>query len=73
LKVFNKTVLYLENQGFIVYLWHEWVSQRGLSLQDTDIDLVAQKDGELYAVQCRNWDIEVSWRDLKPSHGEKNF
>jgi predicted helicase len=65
------TKLYLEKQGFTAYLWHEWVSQRGLSLQDTGIDIVAQKDGEFYAVQCRNWYIEISWRDLKTSHGEK--
>jgi hypothetical protein len=35
------TKLYLEKQGFTVHLWHEWVSQRGLSLQDTGIDPVA--------------------------------
>jgi len=65
------TKLYLEKQGFTAYLWHEWVSQRGFSLQDTGINLVAQKDGDLYAVQCKNWDIEISWRDLKTSRGEK--
>jgi hypothetical protein len=27
------TKLYLEKQGFTVYLWHEWVSQDGLPLQ----------------------------------------
>jgi predicted helicase len=65
------TKLYLERQGFAAYLWHEWVSQRGLSLQDTGINLVARKDVDLYAVQCKNWDIEISWRDLKTSYGEK--
>jgi predicted helicase len=48
------TELYLERQGFTVYLWHEWVSQRRLSLQDAGLDLVAQKEGDLYAVQCKN-------------------
>jgi Predicted helicase len=33
-------------------------------LQDTGIDLVAEKDGYLYAVQCKNWDRAVSWRDV---------
>jgi len=65
------TKLYLEKQGFTAYLWHEWASQKGLSLQDTGIDLVAQKNGEIYAVQCKNWDIEVSWRDLRTSRGKK--
>jgi Predicted helicase len=65
------TKLYLEKQGFTAYLWHEWVSQRGIYLQDTGIDLVAHKDCGIYAVQCKNWDIEISRRDLKTSHGEK--
>jgi len=58
------TKLYLEKQGFRAYLWQEWASQKGLPLQDTGIDLVAEKDGELYAVQCKNWDRAVSWRDV---------
>ena len=58
------TKLYLENQGFTVYFWQEWASQKGLPLQDTGIDLVAEKNGELYAVQCKNWDRVVSWRDV---------
>jgi predicted helicase len=58
------TKLYLENLGFKAYFWHEWASQKGLPLQDTGIDLVAEKDGELYAVQCKNWERQVSWRDV---------
>jgi predicted helicase len=58
------TKLYLEKQGFIAYLWQEWALQKGLSLQDTGIDLVAEKDGELYAVQCKNWDRAVYWKDV---------
>jgi predicted helicase len=58
------TKLYLQEQGFKTYLWHEWASQKGLPLQDTGIDLVAEKDGELYAVQCKNWDRAVSWREV---------
>ncbi len=41
------TKLYLEQQGFKVYFWQEWASQKGLPLQDTGIDLVAEKDGDL--------------------------
>jgi len=58
------TKLYLENQGFKTYFWSEWASQRGLSLQDTGIDLVAEINGDLYAVQCKNWDRAVSWKDV---------
>ncbi len=54
------TKLCLEKQGFTVYFWPEWASQKGLPLQDTGIDLVAEKDGELYAVQCKNWSRAVS-------------
>jgi predicted helicase len=58
------TKLYLQEQGFTAYLWQEWASQRGLPLQDTGIDLVAEKDGEVFAVQCKNWDRVVPWREL---------
>jgi len=58
------TKLYLEKQGFKVDFWPEWASKKGLPLQDTGIDLVAEKDGELYAVQCKNWNRAVSWREL---------
>ncbi len=58
------TKLYLERQGFKVDFWPEWASQKGLPLQDTGIDLVAEKDGELYAVQCKNWSKAVYWRDV---------
>jgi predicted helicase len=58
------TKLYLEKQGFKTYFWHEWASQNGLPLRDTGIDLVAEKDGDLYVVQCKNWDRAVSWRDV---------
>jgi predicted helicase len=57
------TKLFLEKQGFTVYFWQEWALQKGLPLQDTGIDLVAEKDGDLYAVQCKNWSREVFWRD----------
>ena len=58
------TKLHLERQGFTVYFWQEWASQKGLSLQDKGIDLVAEKDGEVYTVQCKNWNRAVSWRDV---------
>jgi predicted helicase len=58
------TKLYLQEQGFKTYFWSEWASQRGLSLQDTGIDLVAEINGDLYAVQCKHWDRAVSWKDV---------
>jgi hypothetical protein len=56
--------LYLQEQGFKTYFWSEWASQKGLPLQDTGIDLVAEINGELYAVQCKNWDRAVFWKDV---------
>jgi predicted helicase len=58
------TKLYLQEQGFKTYFWSEWASQKGLPLQDTGIDLVAEMNGNLYVVQCKNWDRAVSWRDV---------
>ncbi|MBX0311042.1 MAG: DEAD/DEAH box helicase family protein, partial [Sulfurihydrogenibium sp.] len=58
------TKLYLEDEGFTVYSWKEFASKNGFLIQDTGIDLVAEKDGQLYAVQCKNWDSAVSWKDL---------
>jgi predicted helicase len=70
------TKLYLEDEGFVVYFWKDWASKNGFVLQDTGIDLVAEKDGQLYAVQCKNWDSAVSWNDLGTFIGSlmlKNF
>jgi Predicted helicase len=58
------TKLYLEDEGFTVYSWKEFASKNGFVLQDTGIDLVAEKNEQLYAVQCKNWNKEVSWKDL---------
>jgi predicted helicase len=58
------TKLYLEDEGFTVYSWKEFASKNGFLIQDTGIDLVAEKNGQLYAVQCKNWDSAVSWKDL---------
>jgi predicted helicase len=58
------TKLYLKDDGFTVYSWKEFASKNGFPTQDTGIDLVAEKDGQLYAVQCKNWDNAVSWKDL---------
>jgi Predicted helicase len=58
------TKLYLEDEGFTVYSWKEFASKNNLVLQDTGIDLVAEKNEQLYAVQCKNWNKEVSWKDL---------
>jgi predicted helicase len=40
------TKLYLQEHGFNAYFWSEWAAQKGLSLQDTGIDLVAEIDGD---------------------------
>jgi predicted helicase len=58
------TKLYLEDEGFAVYSWKEFASKNGFLTQDTGIDLVAEKNGQLYAVQCKNRNKEVSWKDL---------
>jgi predicted helicase len=58
------TKLYLEDEGFTVYSWKEFASKSGFVLQDTGIDLVAEKNGQLYAVQCKNRNKEISWKDL---------
>jgi len=44
--------------------WYTYAKQNGLSGQDTGIDLVAHKNGEAYAVQCKNWERTVGINDL---------
>jgi predicted helicase len=44
--------------------WYTYAKQNGLSGQDTGIDLVAYKNGEAYAVQCKNWERSVGINDL---------
>jgi Predicted helicase len=61
--------LYLKDEGFDAYSWQEWASQKGFEVKDTGIDLVAEKDGQYYAVQCKNWNKKVSWNDLGPFIG----
>jgi predicted helicase len=61
--------LYLKDEGFDAYSWQEWASQKGFEVKDTGVDLVAEKDGQFYAVQCKNWDRKVSWNDLGPFTG----
>jgi predicted helicase len=68
--------IYLEDEGFIVYSWKEFASKNGSLIQDTGIDLVAEKNGQLYAVQCKNRNKEISWKDLGTFVGSlmlKNF
>jgi predicted helicase len=70
------TKLYLEDEGFTVYSWKEFASKNGFIIQDTGIDLVAEKNGYLYAVQCKNRNKEISWKDLGTFVGSlmlKNF
>jgi predicted helicase len=44
--------------------WYTYAKQNGLSGQDVGIDLVAYKNGEAYAVQCKNWERSVGINDL---------
>jgi len=70
------TKLYLEDEGFTVYFWKEFASKNGFIIQDTGIDLVAEKNGHLYAVQCKNHSKDISWKDLGTFVGSlmlKNF
>ena len=50
--------------GAEVVDWYTYAKQNGLSGQDTGIDLVAYKNGEAYAVQCKNWERAVGINDL---------
>jgi predicted helicase len=44
--------------------WYTYAKQNGLNGQDTGIDLVAYKNGEAYAVQCKNWVKSVGINEL---------
>jgi predicted helicase len=44
--------------------WYTYAKQNGLNGQDVGIDLVAYKNGEAYAVQCKNWERTVGINDL---------
>jgi len=44
--------------------WYTYAKQNGLNGQDTGIDLVAYKNGEAYAVQCKNWEKSVGINEL---------
>jgi len=44
--------------------WYIYAKQNGLSGQDVGIDLVAYKNDEAYAVQCKNWERTVGINDL---------
>jgi len=50
--------------GADVVDWYTYAKQNGLSGQDVGIDLVAYKNGEAYAVQCKNWERTVGINDL---------
>jgi len=50
--------------GADVVDWYTYAKQNGLSGQDIGIDLVAYKNGEAYAVQCKNWERSVGINDL---------
>jgi len=50
--------------GADVVDWYIYAKQNGLSGQDVGIDLVAYKNGEAYAVQCKNWERTVGINDL---------
>jgi predicted helicase len=50
--------------GADVVDWYTHAKQNGLNGQDIGIDLVAYKNGEAYAVQCKNWERSVGINDL---------
>jgi predicted helicase len=50
--------------GADVVDWYTHAKQNGLNGQDIGIDLVAYKNGEAYAVQCKNWERLVGINDL---------
>ena len=64
-KVLEKAVeLFLRDMGFRVYSWEEWARKNEISAKDLGGDLVAEKDGKIYLVQCKNWERRVGWNDL---------
>jgi predicted helicase len=76
-KVLEKAVeLFLRDMGFRVYSWEEWARKMGISAKDLGGDLVAEMDGKIYLVQCKNWERRVGWKDLGSFIGlliTKNF
>jgi len=56
--------LYFESLGFKAYLWKEWATKIGLPTPDLGVDLVLEKDGKLYAVQCKSSKDKIVWKDL---------
>ena len=50
--------------GAKVFDWYTYAKENGLNGQDVGIDLVAYKNGEAYAVQCKNWERSVGINDL---------
>jgi predicted helicase len=64
-KVLEKAVeRFLRDMGFRVYSWEEWARKNEISAKDLGGDLVAEKDGKIYLVQCKNWERRVGWNDL---------
>ncbi len=64
-KVLEKAVeLFLRDMGFRVYSWEEWARKNEISAKDLGGDLVAERDGKIYLVQCKNWERRVGWKDL---------
>jgi predicted helicase len=64
-KVLEKAVeLFLRDMGFRVYRWEEWARKNKISAKDLGGDLVAEKDGKIYLIQCKNWERRVGWNDL---------
>ena len=64
-KILEKAAeIYLRDLGFKVYTWREWAGKRGADRRDMGIDLVAEKDNKVWAVQCKNWDKPVDLKEL---------
>jgi len=55
---------FIEEYKAKVWLWKEYAREKGVSEQDTGIDLVVELDGKLYGVQCKKWGKEVKLNDL---------
>ena len=66
--------LYLLEQQEVddVYTWRDWAHKQEISANDIGVDLVAIRDGQPWAVQCKHWAREVSWNDLGTFIGTLN-
>jgi len=50
---------FIEEYKAKVWLWKEYAREKGISEQDTGIDLVVELDEKLYGVQCKKSQTSV--------------